>query len=240
MSSDENGLKIGKVAKLTGITQDRLRVWERRYAAIKPARSKSDRRLYSFKDVERLKLMKLLTDEGDSISRIANLDSQALRARLENSQLTAPTFKPSKTSDAWSDVILVGDSLEGKFNQEISQHCGLNVVKHYSHIDAILTSEKVQTADLLIIEQNTLNPDTFQQLQQLRKKTHAKHCFLVYRFATSSLKNQLSTAETTLIRAPINTLNLNRYIQALNSGNQQKAAQQVQSSLVDDINHLQI
>lgn len=236
MASDESGLKIGKVAKLTGITQDRLRVWERRYGAIEPARSATDRRLYSFEDVERLKLMKLLTDGGDSISRVANLDIQALRDRLASSQQAEPTFKTHNTSPPFSNAILVGDTLKATFKQELSRICGLKVSDHYADSEAVAAAEKVQTADILIIQQNTLGPDSINWIEKIRKKTQARHSFLIYRFATSGLINELSTAEITLIRAPLNTRNLNRYIQALRSAAHQEMPET--NKFITDANQL--
>ena len=56
------GYRIGAVAKLTGISPDALRIWERRYGCIVPLRSPGGGRLYSADDIARLQLMKLLVD----------------------------------------------------------------------------------------------------------------------------------------------------------------------------------
>ena len=40
------GFRIGAVARLTGISPDTLRVWERRYQVTEPQRSASGTRLY--------------------------------------------------------------------------------------------------------------------------------------------------------------------------------------------------
>ena len=74
------GYRIGAVAKLTGISPDTLRVWERRYGCIVPQRSPGGGRLYSADDIARLQLMKLLVDRGDSIGAVATLDQEALQA----------------------------------------------------------------------------------------------------------------------------------------------------------------
>ncbi len=59
---DEYG--IGAVAKLTGLSDHTIRVWERRYEAVVAGRSDSGRRVYRTADVEKLRLLKLLTDKG--------------------------------------------------------------------------------------------------------------------------------------------------------------------------------
>jgi DNA-binding transcriptional MerR regulator len=63
---------IRAVAKLTGLSIDTLRAWERRYAAVEPQRD--DRgRLYSETDVRRLHLLRAAVERGHAIGRLATL-----------------------------------------------------------------------------------------------------------------------------------------------------------------------
>jgi methanogenic corrinoid protein MtbC1 len=55
-----------------------LRVWERRYGAVRPTRSAGGQRLYSDADVERLKLLAKATAGGRAISTVVGLDDAAL------------------------------------------------------------------------------------------------------------------------------------------------------------------
>ena len=71
--SHEELYGIGAVAKLTGLTDHTIRVWERRYGAVVARRAANRRREYTETDVEKLRLLKRLTDEGIAISQIANL-----------------------------------------------------------------------------------------------------------------------------------------------------------------------
>jgi DNA-binding transcriptional MerR regulator/methylmalonyl-CoA mutase cobalamin-binding subunit len=72
---------IGVVSDRTGLSADVLRVWERRYSVVRPARADGGQRLYSDADVERLRLLHVATLAGRSIGRIAHLATPAL-ARL--------------------------------------------------------------------------------------------------------------------------------------------------------------
>ncbi len=72
---------IGVVAERTGLSPDLLRVWERRYRAVEPSRSRDGQRLYSDADVERLRLLRLATAAGRSIGQAAQLGTDDL-ARL--------------------------------------------------------------------------------------------------------------------------------------------------------------
>jgi MerR family transcriptional regulator, light-induced transcriptional regulator len=69
---------IAVVAQRTGLSQDVLRVWERRYEAVTPARSESGVRLYSDDDIERLILLRAATRGGRGIGQVAKLSTRAL------------------------------------------------------------------------------------------------------------------------------------------------------------------
>jgi DNA-binding transcriptional MerR regulator/methylmalonyl-CoA mutase cobalamin-binding subunit len=66
------------VAQRTGLSAHVLRVWERRYEAVTPDRTGTNRRLYSEEEVRRLELMAALTRGGHSISQIAKQSTEAL------------------------------------------------------------------------------------------------------------------------------------------------------------------
>ena len=50
--SDAGKYRIGAVTKLTGLSADVVRVWERRYGAVRPVRSEAGTRLYSDADIQ--------------------------------------------------------------------------------------------------------------------------------------------------------------------------------------------
>jgi MerR family transcriptional regulator, light-induced transcriptional regulator len=68
---------IRAVARMTGLSLDTLRAWERRYQVVTPLRG--DRgRLYDDRDVERLKQLARLVDDGHAIGTIATLPPAAI------------------------------------------------------------------------------------------------------------------------------------------------------------------
>ena len=64
---------IAVVSERTGLSQDVLRVWERRYRAVAPTRTAGGERLYSDADVERLQLLDAAVAAGRRIGRVAAL-----------------------------------------------------------------------------------------------------------------------------------------------------------------------
>jgi MerR family transcriptional regulator, light-induced transcriptional regulator len=77
---------IRVVAERTGLSLDVLRVWERRYGVVEPARDEAGRRLYTDLDVERLRLLAQAVSAGRSIGRIAKLPISELAELVRGDQ----------------------------------------------------------------------------------------------------------------------------------------------------------
>jgi MerR family transcriptional regulator, light-induced transcriptional regulator len=77
---------IGVVAERTGLSQDLLRVWERRYRAVEPSRTLDGQRVYSDSDVERLRLLRLATKAGRSIRQVAPLTTEELASLVRDDE----------------------------------------------------------------------------------------------------------------------------------------------------------
>jgi len=90
------------VARLTGLSPDAIRVWERRYGAIIPQRTSGGSRRFSAEDVRRLQLLRQATESGHSICAIANLSEDELQSLPELE--IAATKKSTKAEDASSII----------------------------------------------------------------------------------------------------------------------------------------
>ena len=89
---DPGGLyPIRVVARRTGLTSHVIRAWEKRYGAVVPHRSETNRRLYSEGDIARLALLKQATEYGHSISRVSACQNHEIQALLEDDAATVPT-----------------------------------------------------------------------------------------------------------------------------------------------------
>jgi len=71
-------LSISDLERETGISRDTLRIWERRYGFPEPQRNQRSERNYSFEQLERLRLIKQLLDNGMRPGKLARLDLQQL------------------------------------------------------------------------------------------------------------------------------------------------------------------
>jgi MerR family transcriptional regulator, light-induced transcriptional regulator len=104
-------LSIGGVAKLTGISVFKLRMWERRYGAPTSVKLPSGHRRYTEDEVEKIKLVKLTLDQGYKISRVAPLPTEELKKLLgENFHSASPEKKVSdilERSTYWNEQSLL-------------------------------------------------------------------------------------------------------------------------------------
>jgi len=71
-------MNIGAVERDTGLGKDTLRVWERRYGFPRPVRDGNGERLYSTEQVDRLRLIKRLMDQGHRPGRLFSASEEDL------------------------------------------------------------------------------------------------------------------------------------------------------------------
>jgi len=109
---------IAVVAERTGLTQDVLRVWERRYGAVHPERGAGGQRRYTDADIARLALLHAATRAGRSIGQVAGLSTDALEA-LVNEDVTArarqapPAVASSAAMEAVAASLALARTLDG-------------------------------------------------------------------------------------------------------------------------------
>jgi DNA-binding transcriptional MerR regulator/methylmalonyl-CoA mutase cobalamin-binding subunit len=101
---------IAVIAERTGLTQDVLRVWERRYGAVDPKRSPTGQRVYTDADLERLRLLHAATRAGRSIGQIARLSDKALTSMVKQDAV-ARAERVSAAGETIDDVGLIDTAL---------------------------------------------------------------------------------------------------------------------------------
>jgi DNA-binding transcriptional MerR regulator/methylmalonyl-CoA mutase cobalamin-binding subunit len=89
---DKGEFSLGAVVRLTGLSDHTIRAWERRYDAVRPARSPKGTRRYSRAEIERLQLLRAAVEAGHRIGDIARLSDREIEQRLE--ALPSPERRP--------------------------------------------------------------------------------------------------------------------------------------------------
>ena len=79
---------IKTASRMTGLSAHLIRIWEKRYGAVAPKRTATNRRLYSDGEIERLNFLRLATAAGHSIGNIAKLPLARLKSLVAKAQLS--------------------------------------------------------------------------------------------------------------------------------------------------------
>jgi DNA-binding transcriptional MerR regulator len=98
-------------ARLTGLSPEVLRAWERRHGVVRPIRTPGGTRRYSSADVERLRLVKAAVDAGHRIGQVAHLDVSELRRRAESAD--------ARTFSHLSEILTALEQLDGAEAQRL-------------------------------------------------------------------------------------------------------------------------
>ncbi|MDJ0720484.1 MAG: MerR family transcriptional regulator [Desulfobacterales bacterium] len=125
---------IKYVASRTGLKAHNIRSWEERYGAVKPARSQTNRRLYSDRDIERLALLKKAVEGGHTISSVARLSDSELSKIVQDDHLSRPASADRTTGEAQTEN-----------GAEVDEDCRVIVRQALSHVVKLdaLALEKV-------------------------------------------------------------------------------------------------
>ncbi len=188
---------IGTVARMTGLTDHTIRVWERRYEAVVAERADNGRRQYSEQDVEKLGLLKRLTDEGVSISQVATLDIEELRVRTQSLREMHEPQLPKRL-----DVAILGDFLPTQLAEYRQELAPIELVVSDNSRERFVADLARRRAEIVVYESNVLDSEAVSSLQSFIREAGARAGVIVYKFAASRDIEQARALGVQLMRSP--------------------------------------
>ncbi|MDJ0813776.1 MAG: MerR family transcriptional regulator [Woeseiaceae bacterium] len=194
---DEYG--IGAVARMTGLSDHVIRVWERRYGAIVARRAPNGRRMYSAADVEKLRLLKTLTDNGVSIGQVAAESVDALRERSRSMGALGSAALPERIG-----VAVLGDFLPGQFAEHDRDIAPVDIVVADNSRDTFVADLVRDDVDVLVVETAVLDSGAVERLRGLMEQAGASKAVLVYNFGRSRDISMAGDSDVVVLRAPVN------------------------------------
>ena len=197
-----NEFEIGAVSRITGISQHRLRMWERRYNMVTPRRNKSNRRYYSGQDVRKILLIKSLLDAGNSIGSIASLSISQLEEKIKSDPFLEKTSHNTK-SDLTINVAVFGFDIVNKINNSSGKIKNLNVELVESDFEKFKNKLSKINTELLVLEFETLESKNIQDIYNLVGTNGANHVILIYWFSETKLIKTINRSLVTPVRSPI-------------------------------------
>ncbi len=207
---DQSLYRVGTAAQLSGVPPATIRAWERRYGAVDPKRSETGRRLYDDEDVARLQLMKALTDVGDPISAIANLDYAELRDRLDRHAARPQPIDGDSTMA--TRVALLDPEIEEQIRANPGDFSPLEVAGADGSIDSFIERLPGMQADALVMHIDRLGPDPVTAVDQALKAAGANVAVVLYHFAAAPTLRRLADRGVRLLMLPTRVSSLRRTI----------------------------
>ena len=191
-------LRSGAAARLAGVPVATLRVWERRYAVVAAPKTATGQRLYSGHDVQRLRLIKRLTERGHAIGTIAALALPALEA-LTAGELTASAPLPAAAPARRACVV-------GRAAAQKLQAAGVMPLRVWPDLDEAEAQAQGPAADgaveVLLVQVNSLQPLAASRVRALAQRLQAAAVVVLYAFGAEAVAETLRAAGATVRREP--------------------------------------
>lgn len=165
--------KIGKVSELTGLSVERLRMWEQRHE-IRPTKKVNRIRFYDDDQLAKLTLIKELIDQGFSIGELKDLSVDELKPLLG---------RPTKLNqDSELSIVLVGDTWNFENSKSSSRY---EVSSRFLTLESYwdwATNQVHVSHDAIVLLIPSLN------VEKIDEMTSASDVpvFVVYKYASES------------------------------------------------------
>ncbi len=209
---DEPSLhRSGVVARMLRMPVATLRVWERRYAVTQPILSPTGQRLYSASDIQRLALLKQLTDLGHAIGSLVPMDlAQLQRVSATHGRTLAATQTPDRVAAevppvrAWR-LAVIGAALGNRLRRPaLLRRLGRPVILLGAFADATHAAAALQGSaiDALLIHEPYLHEGWLAAIDAAAPALAAVPKAVLYAFASESVCEALATDGTALLREP--------------------------------------
>ncbi len=192
------------VARMAQMPVATLRIWEQRHQAVRPHTAPSGHRLYSPADVQRVLLLRQLTEQGHAIGSLAALDSAQLQQLARQLSLASSgKAQGGARSSRAARWVVVGQALAGRLQRPaVAMQLG-----HAAPVVAVFESlaEAAHAgvdADLLIWHAPELPGDLPPEWQAARQACGAERVAVVHRFAGSAATRRMTEAGVAMLREP--------------------------------------
>lgn len=209
-------LRSGTAARLAGLPVTTLRVWERRYGVVAAPKTPTGQRLYSTLDVQRLALLKQLSDRGHAIGTIAALSL----AELQGLASTAPARSAAAAAVPGLHVVVVGRSVAQKLQAvgAAPRRVHDDLTQAEASASAALAAAAGGTSpaepDVLVVHLPSLHPALAERALGLAKQQGAGNLIVLYAFGAEAVAESLRAAGAIVRREPCTGRELLRLLAA--------------------------
>jgi DNA-binding transcriptional MerR regulator len=218
--------RSGAVARIAHMPVATLRIWEQRYRAVHPTTAPSGHRRYSPADVQRVLLLRQLTEQGHAIGSIAALDSALLQQMFQQASLASNGKAQGASRGPARSVVpaswlVVGPALAARLQRPaVARHLAHDVrrVAVCDSLSEVARTSAAARTMLLIWHAPELRPGVSPELLAAQEACGAERVAVVYRFAGSAATQALANAGVATLREPADDEALGSWLASIEAG----------------------
>jgi DNA-binding transcriptional MerR regulator len=211
--------KIGAVSSLSGVPTPTLRVWEMRYETFQPQKTESKHRLYTDDDVLKATVLKRLTDQGHSISSIAQLSSTELNRLLQQQQETNNRKASADLKNQTVSIAVIGLPLAAKIESKkftfSFNNQAIRITDIFSTVQQALTVTFQNNPQILLIQTNSLHSGVQVDIHRLAQINNALQVIVLYNYGQEPIIESMKRCGMIVRREPISDSDLAELIKSV-------------------------
>jgi DNA-binding transcriptional MerR regulator len=201
--------RSGHVARMAGMPVATLRIWEQRYQAVRPTTAASGHRLYTAADVERVSLLRRLTQQGHAIGLLAALDTDHLRktlltaAEVLAAQGNEPALQPAEMK-----IVVVGRGLARRLQRWGERQPGGQGLQWVGVFDSLADacqaakSARAPEVNVLLWQAPSLQPGASHELRAAQAAWGAQSAAVLYRYSSAAGRTELAGTGAAVLQEP--------------------------------------
>jgi DNA-binding transcriptional MerR regulator len=198
--------RSGAVARMARMPVSTLRIWEQRYQAVGPTVAPSGHRLYGAADVERVLLLRQLTEQGYAIGSIAALDAAQLQ-QVTSTHLASPAGQGVRSArgTAALRLIVVGQALALRLQRPAvvqRQTRPWRVTAVFESLAEASHAASGGVVDLLLWQAPGLQASALPELKAAQDAWRVRQVGVAYRFAGAAATSAFVAAGAVVLREP--------------------------------------
>ena len=236
-TSQKVGLhKIGAVSSLSGVPPPTLRVWEMRYETFQPQKTKSKHRLYTDDDVLKATVLKRLTDQGHSISSIAQLSSTELNHLLQQQQETNQRKAIADLKNQTVSIAVIGLPLAAKIESKkftfSFNNQAIRITDIFSTVQQALAAKFQKNPQILLIQTNSLHSGVQVDIHRLAQLNNALQVIVLYNYGQEPIIESMKRCGMIVRREPISDSDLAELIKSVLLINNESSANSLSTGML--------
>lgn len=204
---------------MAGMPVSTLRIWEQRYQAVGPTTTPTGHRLYTSADVERVGLLRQLTEQGHAIGSLAGLGMEQLQS-VATSLGQAPSRTDAPQHFATTQIVVVGQAMARRLQRTAVFRPWAQPPQVVAVFDSLAEATQAATGtqppiDLLLWQVSGLQDGDLPELETAQQAWRARSAAVAYRFAGAAARKAMAGSGAVVVREPADDAALGAWLWSL-------------------------